>query len=119
MQYGGRAEGAYAHFDLKTSRRQPFFGLTLVVSREGGHPTVPSTSILIYGDDGLREVSLAGSEPARVAEMNEMYNAIVEDRAVFPSGEWGMATLEATVAIYESARQRKEVVLSHQCPVPG
>ncbi|SRR5579883_16269 len=118
MQYGGRAEGAYSHFDLKIPRRQPFFGLTLVSCEKGDIRQSPD-GLLIYGDDGRREISLAGSEPARVAEMNEMYNAIIEDRPVFPSGEWGMATLEATVAIYESARQRKEIVLSHQCPVPA
>jgi phthalate 4,5-cis-dihydrodiol dehydrogenase len=117
MQYAGRAEGEYAHYDSKTARRQPFFGITIVSCEKGDIRQSPD-GLLIYGDDGLREISLAGSEPGRVREMNEMYNAIIEDRDVFPSGEWGMATLEASIAIIESGRQRKEVYLSHQCAVP-
>ena len=46
-----------------------------------------------------------------------MYNAVAEDRPVFPDGFWGMATVEVTVGIIESARQRKELMMSHQTPV--
>ena len=116
MQYAGRAEGEFSHFDTATPRRQPFFGIT-IVSCEKGDIRQSADGLLIYSDEGKYEISLKGAEPGRVREMNEMYDSIIEDRPVFPSGEWGMATLEATVAIIESGRQRKELYMSHQCPV--
>jgi len=116
MRYAGRAEGEYAHFDVDSPKRQPFFGITIVSCEKGDIRQSPD-GLLIYGDDGKYEISLAGAEQGRVREMNEMYDSIIDDRDVFPSGEWGMATLEATVAIIESAKQRKELYLTHQCPV--
>jgi phthalate 4,5-cis-dihydrodiol dehydrogenase len=116
MRYAGRSEGAYSHFDAESRRRQPFFGIT-IASCEKGDIRQSADGLLIYGDEGIREISLGDEPRGRVAELNEMYNAIMEDRDVFPSGEWGMATLEVTVAIIESARQRKELYLSHQSPV--
>ncbi len=116
MRYAGRAEGAYSHFDVESQRKQPFFGITIVSCEKGDIRQSPD-GLFIYGDDGIREISLGNQPRGRVAELNEMYNAIMEDRDVFPSGEWGMATLEVTVAIIESARQRKELYMSHQSPV--
>ncbi len=50
--------------------------------------------------------------------MKEIYEAVVNDRPVFHDGRWGEATLEVCLAILESARQRKELILSHQVPSP-
>jgi phthalate 4,5-cis-dihydrodiol dehydrogenase len=116
MRYAGQSEGAYSHFEVRSERKQPFFGLTIVSCEKGDIRQSPD-GLYIYGDDGIREVSLGNQPRGRVAELNEMYNAIMEDRDVFPSGEWGMATLEVTVGIIESARQRKELYLTHQSPV--
>jgi phthalate 4,5-cis-dihydrodiol dehydrogenase len=44
---------------------------------------------------------------------------VVHGKPLWHDGRWGMATLEATLAIGESSRQRKEVILSHQIPVPA
>jgi phthalate 4,5-cis-dihydrodiol dehydrogenase len=116
MRYAGQSEGAYSHFERQAQRKQPFFGLTVVSCEKGDIRQTPD-GLRIYGDDGISEISLEGQEQGRVREMNEMYDAVIEDRDVFPSGEWGMATLEATVAIIESAKQKKELYMTHQCPV--
>jgi hypothetical protein len=42
---------------------------------------------------------------------------VVNGAPIFHTGEWGMATLEAVLAIRESAKLRKEVHLHHQVPV--
>lgn len=116
MRYAGNSEGAYSHFDRTPQRRQPFFGITIVSCEKGDIRQSPD-GLYIYGDGGKREIDLGSTERGRVAEMTEMHNAIKEDRDVFPSGEWGMATLEVTVGIIESSRQRKELYMTHQSPV--
>ena len=50
----------------------------------------------------------------REAEVEELYQAVVNHRPVFHDGRWGEATLEVCLAILESAKERREVHLSHQ-----
>ena len=52
------------------------------------------------------------------AEVEELYDAVVNGRPVFHDGRWGEATLEVCLAILESSEQRKEIFLSHQVPSP-
>jgi hypothetical protein len=39
-------------------------------------------------------------------------------RPVFHGGCWGAATLEVWLPMFESAKERKEMLLSHQVPKP-
>jgi len=39
-------------------------------------------------------------------------------RPVFHDGRWGEATLEVCLAMLESAKERREIFLSHQVPSP-
>ena len=48
--------------------------------------------------------------------VDELYDAVVNDRPVRHNGRWGKATLEACLAIQQSARERREIILSHQVP---
>ena len=59
---------------------------------------------------------MEGLRDDRMNELDEMYNAIVEDRPVRHDGLWGMATLEVALAFMQSSEERREVYLSHQCP---
>ena len=54
----------------------------------------------------------------RRAELEELYDAVVLGKPLWHDGRWGMATLEVCLAMMESARERKEIVLQHQVPVP-
>ena len=55
----------------------------------------------------------------RRAEIQEMYDAVVNGAPVYHTGEWGMATLEATLAVIESGKTGKLIELKHQvAPVP-
>ncbi len=116
MRYGGQREGEYSHRS-QGERKQPFFGFT-VVTCEKGDIRQSQDGLIIYGDEEKREVPLEARRIGREAEMDELYNAVVNKRPVFHDGRWGEATLEVCIAILESAKQRKELSLSHQVPSP-
>jgi phthalate 4,5-cis-dihydrodiol dehydrogenase len=92
---------------------QPFFGLTLV-SCERGAIRQSKNGLLVYGEDGVEEISLGKELRGRAAELMDLYNGIVHGKPIFHDGRWGKATLEICLAILESARDGKEIKLSHQ-----
>jgi len=116
MRYGGLREGELSH-GWQGDRHQPFFGLT-VVSCEKGDMRQSPDGLLIDGEEGKREIALAPGKRGREAEVEELYHAVADNRAVFHDGRWGQATLEVCLAILESARERREIFLSHQTPSP-
>ncbi len=89
----------------------------LIVSCEHGDLRQSPFGIFIHNDKGTEDVPLIGNAnpvSGRSAELEELYNAVVHDKPVQHSGPWGMATLEVCLAIMQSARERKEIHLSHQ-----
>ena len=48
-----------------------------------------------------------------------MHDAIFKDAPIVHDGRWAMATLEVALAIVQSGQERREVMLSHQCALPG
>ena len=116
MRFGGQREGEYSHV-WSGERKQPFFGFTLVSCERGDIRQTPD-GLFIYGEDEKREIALPAGRRGREAEIEELYNAVVHSRPVFHDGRWGEATLEVCLAILASAKERKEIVLSHQVPSP-
>jgi phthalate 4,5-cis-dihydrodiol dehydrogenase len=82
--------------------------------------------VYVYGDDGKREVDLGhlarpgytNEGGATLGAVLELYNAVVNGVPVYHSGAWGRATLEATLGIVTSARERREVILERQVAMP-
>ena len=72
---------------------------------------------MIYADTERRLDLLLASEVPRVEVMDEFHAAIRDSVAPLHSGEWGMATLEACLALLDSARTGQEVRLKHQVGV--
>jgi phthalate 4,5-cis-dihydrodiol dehydrogenase len=107
--------GASASADAK--RYQPFYGLTIVSCEKGDLRQSPD-GLYVYTIDGVREVPCAPSQ-GRGAELIELYEALAQDRPVFPDGRWGKATLEVVLAILQSSREKKEIALSHQVVYPS
>lgn len=97
-------------------KHQPFFGLTVVTCEKGEIRQSPD-GIFIYGNEGKREIPLPPAIGQRRAEFVELYEAIVNDRALVHDGRWGQATLEVCLAVLQSAAERREIYLSHQVPV--
>ena len=73
----------------------------------------------MHSDEGTKDVPLIdGGGPSRRGELIELYNAVVLDKSIRHTGPWGMATLEVCLALMQSARERKEILLYHQVPAP-
>jgi len=88
----------------------------IIVTCERGDMRIGSNGVLIYGDNGVREVTGESDVDSR-GEIHEMYDAIVNDKPIYHSGRWGMATAEAIFAMVESSQTGKVVNLTHQVPV--
>lgn len=92
----------------------------LIVSCERGVLRQSPEGIYVYNDDGVREEPIADSpREAGDPTLREVYDVIVGGRPIFHDGRWGMATLEVQLALMQSAREHREVTLSHQVPVPA
>jgi phthalate 4,5-cis-dihydrodiol dehydrogenase len=90
--------------------------MTLVTCEKGDMRQSPD-GIYIYGEQEKREVPVATAVRGRQAEVKELYEAVFNNRPLFHDGRWGEATLEVCLAILASAKERKEVTLSHQVAV--
>jgi phthalate 4,5-cis-dihydrodiol dehydrogenase len=91
----------------------------LVATCERGDIRQSQYGLYIHSDRGTEDVPLlGGGGPSRRGELVELYEAVVLDKPVRHTGAWGMATLEVCLAIMQSAKERREIMLSHQVPAP-
>ena len=99
---------------------QPHFGLTVVTCAEGDL-RASADGVTIYDRDGMRQVSLprGGSVPGRREVLDDMRVAIRSGNPAVHNGRWGKATVEVALAILQSAREGREVMLQHQVAVDG
>jgi len=120
LRIGGRLEADTFRRPERRSWVPEDMGL-IIVSCERGDVRNSKFGIYAYDDDGLRDIDLTPDREMGVgqrrAELEELYNAVVLNTPVYHDGRWGMATLEVCLAIMESARERKEIMLTHQVPV--
>ena len=115
MGYGGsRMRTARGGGDMF----QPELGLT-IVSCERGDMRLVSDGLIIYDDAGKRAVPLPRGRgtPGRGEVIDELYAAVAHERPLVHHGHRGRATLEVCLAMLQSARERREITLSQQCPV--
>ena len=68
----------------------------------------------MYGEEERREVALPAGQTGRDAVVAELYQAVAKGVPPAHGGRWGKANLEVCLAVLESARERREVFLSHQ-----
>jgi len=112
-QRPGSAEGN----QLRGSGYLADLGL-LVVSCEHGDMRQSPGGLYVYGDDGTVELPLTETRRAHSPELDELYDALVHGRPLLHGGRWGLATLEVSIAIMESAREHRDIVMQHQVRVP-
>lgn len=96
----------------------PFFGLTLV-SLTGGDIRQSPDGLWLYTDGGKEEVVIPKEHTGRDRLLQELYDAVVHGVPPTHDAAWGRATLEVSLAVLQSARERREVFLRYQTPVPG
>src|SRR5579884_280501 len=120
MRIGGSAERQL----FREERAKPWIPHDLgmvVVSCERGDMRHSKYGIYVYDDDGIHDLDLTpkGQTTAgqRRAVLEELYNGVALGKPIFLDGRWGMATLEVSLAIIQSARERREIMLTHQVPV--
>ena len=95
---------------------QPDLGI-VVASCELGDVRQAPHGLWVYDDSGQREIPVEGIHDERMAELDEMYQAITTGRKVRHDARWGMATLEVCLAMMQSAKERREIMLTHQKPM--
>jgi phthalate 4,5-cis-dihydrodiol dehydrogenase len=121
-RYGAHDPGAalrdvWGYARPEEHRDQPFFGMT-ILSLDEAAVRQSRNGLYLYTDSGREDVDLQHALRARAAELLELYLAVRDDRPVFHDGWWGAATLEACLALAESAATGRPVELDHQVPVP-
>jgi phthalate 4,5-cis-dihydrodiol dehydrogenase len=94
---------------------QPHFGM-LLASCERGDLRPSADGVLIYDADGVREIALPAGRafPNKDGVVDALYDAVVHGRRPRFDGRWGMATLAASLALIESSRTRREIILDTQ-----
>ena len=70
--------------------------------------------VMIYDDEAPRLEPLPPPDVPRSEVIAELYDAVVNDRPAVHSGQWGLATMEVCLAMLQSAREQKEILLAHQ-----
>ena len=86
------------------------FGFFVVSCEKADLRPLP-TGVMIYGDSEQRLEALPPPKVPRAEVIDELYGAVVEGRAPIHSGESAMATLQVCLAMLESSRQGKEILL--------
>ena len=113
-RFGGGGRTAQ---DSAPGQRRPtawILGGPLVVSFDKGDVRLTPAGLMVYGEDEKREIPLPASPDGRDCIVDEVYRAVVHGHRPANDGNWGMATLEVLLALFQSGEERKEMFLSHQ-----
>ena len=109
LGYGGR--------DLPVEQPHlPHFG-ELIVSCEKGDIRLSPDGLLIYGTDGLREIKTdrGQSRAGQGDALDAFWDAVRNGTRDYHDAGWGKASVEIVLAVLDSARERREIILKHQC----
>ncbi|MDB5480843.1 MAG: 4,5-dihydroxyphthalate dehydrogenase [Caulobacteraceae bacterium] len=105
---------SYGEAGLEASHASPgvheHFGL-VIVSCERADLRLTPEGVWVYGDGSPRLHRPEPSAHPRTTVVDEIWGAVVEGREPLHSGAWGMATLEACLAIRESSRLGREIIM--------
>lgn len=90
----------------------------MIVSCERGDIRLVADGLVIYDDDGRRTVPIDARRGVRGRRdvIDEMVAAAVRGTRPAHDGRWAKATLAVCLAILQSSRERREVMVEHQVP---
>jgi len=108
--YGPAGEDA---FRIGSALSHNHFGLVVVSCERADLRPMPD-GIVIYGDTERRIETISAPTVPRSEVIDELYDAVTRGTPPLHSGEWGLSTLEACLAILKSDAFGREIVLSHQ-----
>lgn len=105
------------HPPLAQAPAHQHFG-TLLVSCDRADLRALPNGVMVYQNGAARLDPLPPPPAPRAEVIDELYRAIVQGEAPLHGGAWATATLEVVLAILRSAREGRDVVLSHQVALP-
>jgi phthalate 4,5-cis-dihydrodiol dehydrogenase len=91
----------------------PHFGL-LVVTCEGGDMRLSPAGIIIHGLTGTREVAVPRSigRPGQGDALDALWQAVREGQPSIHDAQWGRDTVATILAVLQSSKTRREVMLA-------
>jgi phthalate 4,5-cis-dihydrodiol dehydrogenase len=110
LNYGG-ARYTPPHGVNPATRWHQHFGL-LIASCDHGDLRPQPHGIWIYGDEQRHFEDLPAPGVPRVEVMDELCDAVFDNRKPLHDGSWALATMEICFAMLDSARQQREISLN-------
>ncbi len=105
LGYGGR--------DLPGEQPyQPHFGVIVVTCAKGDIRLSPN-GLIVHDVGGTREIAVerGTGRPGQGDALDALWAALREERPSVHDANWGKATLEVVLAILQSSKERREIVL--------
>jgi phthalate 4,5-cis-dihydrodiol dehydrogenase len=117
--YGGQRPVAAIGRPAGQSLLQGELGVFIVTCAAADLRLSPE-GVIAYTTEGMRLIAPDPwrGVPGRGAVLDELYFAVTAGRPVIHDGRWAKATMEVCLAMLESAREQREIRLSHQIPTP-
>ena len=112
LVYGGVSDTSAASAVSQVRAHQHFGLIVASCDRADLRPT--AQGVKIYEDFQERFEALPPPMVPRAEVINELCDAIFLDRPALHSGEWGMATMEVCLAMLQSSREGREILLKYQ-----
>jgi phthalate 4,5-cis-dihydrodiol dehydrogenase len=93
----------------------------MIVTCARGELRASADGLLVYDNSGRREIALPKSAamPGRSEVLDDMIAAIRDRTPPLQDGRWAKANVEVTLALLQSARERREVMLKYQVAALG
>jgi phthalate 4,5-cis-dihydrodiol dehydrogenase len=90
----------------------PHFGVVIVTCERGDIRLSP-TGVVVHGVDGTREVAVPRGvgRPGQGDALDALWRAVREGQPSMHDARWGRDTIEVILAILQSSRERREVLL--------
>jgi phthalate 4,5-cis-dihydrodiol dehydrogenase len=114
--YGG-ADFNEPRASASLSPQHPHFGF-MVASLDHADLRPLPNGVMIYGNEKTILDPLPPPAVPRGEVIDELYDAIVQGKTPLHGGAWTTATMEVCLAIRQSAREQREIVLQHQVGLP-
>ncbi|MGH8235552.1 MAG: Gfo/Idh/MocA family protein [Steroidobacteraceae bacterium] len=111
--YGGVAYKPPGRPGPEARRGHQHFG-PIIVSCERGDVRPTPEAIWVYGNEQRERRLLPPPAVPRSEVIDELYGAIVSGESPIHDGRWAKSTLEVCLALLESAREQRDVVLAQQ-----
>lgn len=111
-RYGFGGPVSKAMSSGNAGRKQPHFGF-IIASCERADLRPSADGVLIYGDDGVKEVPAAQGNGAygQGDTIDELYDAITGRAPVLRDAAWGRDTVRVCLAVLESSKTGQQITL--------